>query len=109
MKYVLIERQGGGCDYTIGCGIRVTTLKAKDLDSAKEEAANEIGSSWHGKYEGSIDSAEILEVNKSYDLESFLKKKAIEQAEEDRKEADRKQLENDEAELSRLQKKLGKK
>jgi hypothetical protein len=105
MKYVLIERQGGGCDYTIGCGIRVTTLKARDLDSAKEKAANEIGSSWQDR----IDSAEILEVNKSYDLESFLNKKAIDRAEEDRKESAKKQLENDKAELSRLQKKLGKK
>jgi hypothetical protein len=109
MKYMLIERQSGGCDYTIGCGIRVTTLLAKDLKSAKEEAAEAIGNYWHVKYEYSINSAEILEVNRAFDIASFLDKKAQERVEEEAKESAAEQVKKDEAELLRLQKKLGKK
>jgi len=38
-KYILIEEQppGSGCDYSIGCGIRVTDLRAKTMEEAVKE------------------------------------------------------------------------
>jgi len=38
-KYYLIERAGGGCDYTIGCGLRISQLhNATTMDEAIIEA-----------------------------------------------------------------------
>jgi hypothetical protein len=108
MRYYLIERQSGGCDYTIGCGIRITELIANDLEDAKKKAAKNIGSKWRGGDEHSIDNAELLEVSESCDLAAFLDQRAKDRAEarESKKQTD--QLKKDEAEFKRLQKKLGK-
>lgn len=108
MEYYLIERQSGGCDYTIGCGIRVSKLKAKTIAEAKEEAAEDIGSSWHGEHEHAINSAGVLEVSRSVDLSAFLDQKKAERVVK-RQEAEKiKQKQKDEEEFARLQKKLGK-
>lgn len=38
MRYYLYETQTGeGCDYTIGCGLRMTPLEATTLEGAKQE------------------------------------------------------------------------
>lgn len=37
-RYYYIRRQNGGCDYTIGCGISIQTIRA----SSKEEAIKKI-------------------------------------------------------------------
>ena len=36
-KYLFVEYQDGGCDYTIGCGVRLT-----DIDAASMKEATEI-------------------------------------------------------------------
>ena len=110
MKYYLIQRQSGGCDYTIGCGIRVTQLstKLKSMAEAMEEAAEEIGSSWKGRDEHSIDSAELLEVSESVDLSEFLNQKKVEREAKKRVAAEAKKQRDDEAEFERLKRKLGK-
>ena len=108
MRYYLIERQSGGCDYTIGCGIRVTEFIANDLEDAKKKAAKNIGSKWRGGDERSIDSAELLEVSESCDLAAFLDQRALDRAEAKRSKDQARQLELDKAEFDRLQKKLGK-
>lgn len=107
MKYYLIERQSGGCDYTIGCGIRVTQLLANSLEEAKEKAAKEIGSYWKGGSEHSIESAELLEVSESVDLAGFLDQKKAEMKAKERAVALAKQRQKDEEEFARLQRKLG--
>ena len=33
--YLLVRRQGGGCDYTIGCGISVSSFQAESMEAAK--------------------------------------------------------------------------
>lgn len=108
IMYYLIERQSGGCDYTIGCGIRVTQLSAKTRDEAMEEAAEEIGNAWHEKYEHAIDSAELLEVAESVDLSEFLNQKKAEREAKERAASEVKQRKKDEEEFARLQRKLGK-
>lgn len=108
MQYYLVERQSGGCDYTIGCGLRITHLRdAKTLEDAKSQANNKIGDNWHADHEVAVDSAEILEVNEVVDLAPFLTEKAAErkqrQAEEDAEEA----AAAERAEYERLRKKFG--
>lgn len=108
MKYYLIQRQSGGCDYTIGCGIRITQLSAKTMEKAKEEADEEIGSSWQGRDERSINSAELLEVSESLDLSEYLDQKKAERVAKRQAAEKVKQRKKDEEELARLQRKLGK-
>ena len=108
MKYYLIQRQSGGCDYTIGCGIRVTQLSAKTMGKAKEEADEEIGAAWHGEFEHAIDSAELLEVSESIDLSEFLDQKKAERVAKKQAADEIKQRKKDEEEFARLQRKLGK-
>jgi hypothetical protein len=107
MRYYLIERQSGGCDYTIGCGIRVTELIATDLEDAKKKAAKNIGSKWRGGDERSIDNAELLEVSESFDLAAFLNQRASDRAKAKKSKEETNKLERDRAELKRLQRKLG--
>lgn len=35
--YLLVRRQGGGCDYTIGCGISVSSFQAESMEAAKQK------------------------------------------------------------------------
>ena len=72
MQYYLVERQSGGCDYTIGCGIRISKLSATTKDAAMFEAADEIGSNWKAMYESGIEKAELLEVSEVLNLSDFL-------------------------------------
>lgn len=37
MRYFVVMRQNNGCDYTIGCGISIEELSAKNMDEAIEE------------------------------------------------------------------------
>lgn len=108
MMYYLIQRQSGGCDYTIECGTQVTKLKAKSMNEAKEEANDEIGTSWRGRDEIAIESAEILEVSESVDLSEYLDQKKAERVERKRAAAETRQRKKDEEKFAQLQRKLGK-
>lgn len=35
--YLLVRRQGGGCDYTIGCGISVSSFQAESMEDAERK------------------------------------------------------------------------
>lgn len=37
-EYIVVLKQSAGCDYTIGCGIRVETIRAEDWPSAVRQA-----------------------------------------------------------------------
>jgi len=87
MPYYLVERQSGGCDYTIGCGIRITQLNAPNMEAAMYAASDKIGSTWRADHEGGIEKAERKSRKRIKD------------------EAD--QREKDEDELHRLKRKLG--
>ena len=108
MEYYLIEEQSGGCDYTIGCGIRITKLNANDLGTAMVTADKEIGSSWQAIDEHGIDKARLLEVNQTLDLSQFLDGRAAERKSHKRIADEQAQKQKDEAEFERLKQKLGK-
>lgn len=40
MKYKAYLYQEGGCDYTIGCGIRVIDIEASNIEEAQKELKN---------------------------------------------------------------------
>lgn len=35
--YLVVRRQGGGCDYTIGCGISVGSFQAESMEAAERK------------------------------------------------------------------------
>lgn len=57
--YLWLEQEGGGCDYTIGCGLRLIALKARTLEEARVEAFREVGDGRNE--EGRIETALVIE------------------------------------------------
>jgi len=102
MTYILVMQQGGGCDYTIGCGTKVVTLDSTTPEDAVVEAERVVDD--HGGFdtagENRVDSAKILVVTDTvpFDLRAIrlrLERERLE-AEAVAKEA------KDRAELARL-------
>lgn len=109
MRYFLVETQSGGCDYTIGCGLRISELPfVKSTEEAKVEAAKQIGVSWRNSHEGGIDGAKLLVVSEEIDLESFLNQEKQKRISAAQARKDAKQKKDELAELERLAKKHGK-
>jgi hypothetical protein len=100
------EEQSGGCDYTIGCGKRLTQIKGvKTLDEAIEKATRntEVGG------EGCADRVFVLEVTEFKNITNKILK-FQEEYEEVVKEREREAAEaRERAELERLSKKYGRK
>lgn len=108
-KFLLIERQNGGCDYTIGCGIRTSVILANNVSEAKEKIYNQIGSSWHGKYEDYISNVNLYEISKEItDIEEYLNNKKEERLIAEKIEANKKQDELERIEFERLKRKFSK-
>lgn len=65
MRFFLKEFQTGGCDYTIGCGTRVTEIEADTLEEAVEKASQEITTEGEGKIYSAVVFAvsEVHEIN----------------------------------------------
>jgi len=63
MTFRLILTQDGGCDYTIGCGVRIVKLEAETLLAAKAEA-KAIMIHDYGSVRGGP-SAEIVAIDKA--------------------------------------------
>lgn len=108
MKYILVLRQDGGCDYTIGCGIKLVDLKSESQDDARVEAVAEIGDDWKADHEYAIQRATLLEVSTGFDLAP-----SLDAAKEQRKAAASEraralEAEREEQEFERLRRKLGK-
>ncbi len=107
--YYLIQRQDGeGCDYTIGCGIRISQIQASNIEEAKENANEMIGNYWKYKYDYSIDRATLLVVSEEIDLASFLDQKKTEREAEITKEKQDKIEAEELAQFERLRRKYGK-
>lgn len=75
MKFYLYrEQEGGGCDYTIGCGAHLAGLDATDAEAARSEVEAMMADpseSWAGGQECAISGALILsEVSDVMDLVS---------------------------------------
>ncbi len=65
MIYTLILSQNGGCDHTIGCGIKIINFASKTYEGALIKAREKI----LDYSDDEIDSATLLEVSKSLDLD----------------------------------------
>jgi hypothetical protein len=99
MIYVLVRNQGGGCDYTIGCGIAVTTLDAKnEADALVEARIHILQDNFHD--ETRLESAMLLAVESRFGL-PIKHWYAEEQERRDAEEKYRKEL-NERAEFERL-------
>ena len=79
MDFYLWETQNGGCDYTIGCGVRLRKLKAKTREEAEIEAVEEVYPYWNDEGCCGIDEAYLLEVSSKTDLSDPIETR-IEQA-----------------------------
>jgi hypothetical protein len=108
MQYYLVERQSGGCDYTIGCGIRISQLSSETKDAAMFEAAKEIGTNWKAQSECGINQAELLEVSEVLNLADFLDHQAAQRVQRKRVKDKEDQRHRDEKEFERLRQRLGK-
>jgi len=88
MKFlILLEQNGEGCDYTIGCGINFEEIEAKDLKSACQRVVENYGD---GEYscEGGLKSIRVIEIadESSMDMDSLEKFLEKEDADEQRNE-----------------------
>lgn len=98
-KFVLVERHGGGCDYTIGCGIRVTELEAESLEEAYQQTVED------GDIFGQTQQAIIYEVVAAMEIDiTRLEQEAASELAAQQEEAEQ---ETEEQEFERLKKKLG--
>ncbi len=66
MTYIVVLTQSGGCDYTIGCGILVEQLSAKNLTDAAAEA-EDLVKGYTG--EQKLSGAHLYEVHSSIKID----------------------------------------
>lgn len=109
MKFLLVEKQGGGCDYTIGCGIRTSIIEA---DNMKDAVAKVSGVDKYGDYilnlgnnEHSINRATLYQIasEQEVDLSGLRHERTQKEAEEQAK----KTLEDKKKQLKKLKEELG--
>lgn len=115
-KFISIEYQTGGCDYTIGCGVRVSDpYEAEDMEAAvkkyiagvEEDYRYEDGTIednvWAGEY--TPDEVEIFEVTDQYVIDVPRLRDGLEQEINEVKK--KKEEAKEREELIRLQTKYG--
>lgn len=102
-RFAAVLKQSEGCDYTIGCGIKVVMLDANTADGAVEAARALLRE--HRHQEHKLTSLQILALAGTFDapLDTWYR----EFDDEDSDGAVAKQRETDYDELVRLHKKLG--
>lgn len=82
-KWICVMRQkGDGCDYSIGCGVKVAEVEANDFASAKaaalkatyldEYTGGKNDPSYYINGEGALKSLRLFEVSEEMDLMPFL-------------------------------------
>ena len=118
-KYALFQFQEGGCDYTIGCGYKLTEIEgAESLEGAVRIASGKEPPSypqedeedryWTVETDGefAIKSATVFEITRvqEINLAALLVRRTAEKHAKDKVAADNHEL----AEFERLKKKLGK-
>lgn len=103
-KYmVILVQDGEGCDYTIGCGVKVEPLKARTVEDARAEAQRTIMSDGYLEREDAVYKAVLVTDHEDLPVESWKAgMKAIREAEE-AEEQRAKEL----SELERLKRKYG--
>lgn len=102
--YKAYLNQGQGCDYTIGCGLRVIDITANSMEDAKQKLAETIAEEYSYD-EGRLEKAELYEVEQVFvmDLKAIYQKVADDRNAEKQREKDAKEK----AEFERLKSKFG--
>lgn len=107
MRFFLLEEQGGGCDYTIGCGLRISEIQATSLEEAKAQVVEEIGDNWRAQHEHGIEKAALFLVEDKIDLRAFLSDEKAKREDEKAKKKARKAEAAERAQYETLKKKFG--
>ena len=105
MKYLLVMEQDGGCDYTIGCGLKVEPIEASNMQEATAKAFEYLSEDREGKLREDVDRATLYQIpaESVLDLSGYrnkYKKEQEAQAKVSRENAER-------AEFERLKSKFG--
>jgi hypothetical protein len=102
--YKAYLNQGGGCDYTIGCGQTVIDIKANSMEEAKVKLIKEIQEEYSHE-ERQLDSAELYEIENIISIDCKELYIAIDEARE--KKIAKEQEEREKQDYIRLQAKFG--
>ena len=72
MNYLIVMHQSGGCDYTIGCGIKTFTINAYDEHNLNEQCYKLFDE--YNNTDVDISRIEIYEINKNalVDIDSYI-------------------------------------
>lgn len=74
MKFLVVQRQSGGCDYTIGCGVAVSVVEADDMQAAIVSLKSAAFSDDPGTYdllsthEGKRSRVQIFEIGEEMEI-----------------------------------------
>jgi hypothetical protein len=98
---VILVQEGEGCDYTIGCGVRVVPLRAATVEDARVEAERMIHRDGYLDREGSVEKAVLVTAHEYLPVVTWKANKLL--VEKSRVESQERQREL--AELERLKKK----
>lgn len=101
--YKAILYQSGGCDYTIGCGVKVFELNASDMKDARNKL-NKIIEKEYSDEEHKLSNCELLEVSNANNINLDNLYETIEQNKVNQEIELQRQ--KDEVEYQRLRKKL---
>lgn len=103
--YIGYLNQGGGCDYTIGCGETIINIKADSIDEAVNKLYEKIKESYSHE-DRRLEYAQLFEVNSIVDLNLTEIYEKIDLQEKQRIAFEREQREM--LEFERLKSKYGK-
>jgi hypothetical protein len=104
-SYIAVLTQEGGCDYTIGCGVKIKRLRATSLEAAMAEVESIIENDYGASPECRIDGVTLYETTacSTVNIQAVYAQIAAKQkAEEDAEEED-----EERAEFERLSQKYG--
>lgn len=109
MSWFIVMQQNGGCDYSIGCGIKIIRISGNSLEEATIAAKNfflsEDGSYYLTSDESKISEACLVESNdEELPIHQWRGELNARKIEKEKKLQEAKEL----AELERLKKKYGK-
>lgn len=98
--YVYYEGRGMGCDYTIGCNLKVESYRAKDVEEVIEKVTEEWDDYFSKYVEERYDSITIIEAASTtdVDIKGYIAKAKVKEEEEKRRKEEAREY----AEFERL-------
>lgn len=105
--YLFLRQEGQGCDYTIGCGMRLIILRATTLDEAKGESKEYFDADNYGYGRGDYALSDAMIMRCEFNAMPILNKILKDEREAREKEQEQNKLNQERAEFERLKKKFG--